>query len=175
MYADPQRRDQPGRALQWKTIPIRNAGLAYNPPLNPSNPASTETNTMIVRKNNAGQWLDDNNQDWSAIVSGGAGVRMAGWDMPDRDVAIIATSNNAVSYKSTLGNILMAMSVRPGSGELFVVGTDATNEEPLRAEPEREIPARECVALRTAFRRGHHHRPEPADQLHHPHLRASRA
>ena len=114
-------------------VPVPNAGTGFNPPLNLSNPPSTETNTMIVRKNAAGQWMDDNNHDWTNIVSGGAGVRQAGWDMPDRDVAMIATSTNAVTYKSTLGNILMAMSVRPGTGEVFVVGTDATNE--IRFEP----------------------------------------
>ncbi|MBK8500193.1 MAG: hypothetical protein IPL52_15565 [Flavobacteriales bacterium] len=114
-------------------VPVPNSGTGYNPPLNPNNPASTETNTMIVRKNPAGQWMDDNAHNWTNIVTGGAGVRQVGWDMPDRDVAIIATSNNAVSYKSTLGNILMAMSVKPLSGEVYVVGTDATNE--IRFEP----------------------------------------
>lgn len=114
-------------------VPVPNAGTGFNPPLNPANPPSTETNTMIVRKNGTGQWMDDNNHNWTNIVTGGDGVRQAGWDMPDRDVAMIATGSNAVTYKSTLGNILMAMSVRPGSGELFVVGTDATNE--VRFEP----------------------------------------
>ncbi len=114
-------------------VPVPNAGTGFNPPMNPSNPPSTESNTMIVRKNAAGQWMDDNNHDWTNIVTGGIGARQAGWDMPDRDVAMIATGSNAVTYKSTLGNILMAMSVRPGTGELFVVGTDATNE--VRFEP----------------------------------------
>jgi DNA-binding beta-propeller fold protein YncE len=114
-------------------VPVPNAGAGFNPPLNPNNPASTETNTMIVRKNAVGQWMDDNNGNWTNIVTGGAGVRQTGWDMPDRDVAMIATSNNAVTYKSTLGNILMSMSVHPGTGDVFVVGTDATNE--VRFEP----------------------------------------
>lgn len=114
-------------------VPVPNAGTGFVPPVNAGNPASTETNTMIVRKNAAGQWMDDNNHNWTNIVSGGAGVRMAGWDMPDRDVAVITTGSNAVAYKSTLGNILMAMSVRPGSGDVYVVGTDATNE--VRFEP----------------------------------------
>ena len=112
---------------------VPNAGASFNPPLNAGNPASTESKSLIVRKNAAGQWMDDNNRNWTNIVSGGAGVRMNGWDMPDRDVAMIATSNNAVTYKSTLGNILMSMSLRPGTGEVFVVGTDATNE--IRFEP----------------------------------------
>ncbi|MBK6341816.1 MAG: YncE family protein [Flavobacteriales bacterium] len=59
-------------------VPVPNAGAGFNPPLNLSNPPSTETNTMIVRKNAAGQWMDDNNHDWTNIVSGGAGVRASG-------------------------------------------------------------------------------------------------
>lgn len=114
-------------------VPVPNSGTGFSPALNPNNPPSNETNTMIVRKNGAGQWMDDNNHNWTNIITGGAGVRQAGWDMPDRDVAMIATSTNAVTYQNTLGNILMAMSVRPGTGEVFVVGTDATNE--IRFEP----------------------------------------
>jgi hypothetical protein len=60
---------------------------------------------------------------------------MVGWDMPDRDVAVInanSPSTAGVTYQTRLGNILMAMAVRP-SGEVTIVGTDATNE--IRFEP----------------------------------------
>ena len=113
-------------------VPVPNAGAGFTPPLNVSNPASTESNTLIVRKNAAGQWMDDNNGNWTNIVSGGAGVRVAGWDMPDRDVAVLNANSLALSYQARLGNILMAMAVKP-SGEVTVVGTDATNE--IRFEP----------------------------------------
>lgn len=113
-------------------VPVPNAGAGFNPPMNVSNPASTESNTLIVRKNAAGQWMDDNNGNWTNIVSGGAGVRVAGWDMPDRDVAVLNANSLALSYQARLGNILMAMAVRP-SGEVTIVGTDATNE--IRFEP----------------------------------------
>jgi hypothetical protein len=56
--------------------------------------------------------------------------------MPDRDVAMINANNPTtagVTYKQHLGNILMAMTVHPTSGEVYVVGTDATNE--VRFEP----------------------------------------
>lgn len=115
-------------------VPVPNSGATgFDPPMNPSNPPPPGNNSIVVRKNDANQWLDGNGRNWTNIVSGGAGVRQNGWDMPDRDVAMINTANNAVTYKSTLGNILMAMSVRPGTGEVFVVGTDATNE--VRFEP----------------------------------------
>jgi YVTN family beta-propeller protein len=113
-------------------VPVPNAGTGFNPPLNLSNPASTESNSLIVRKNAAGQWFDDNSHNWTNIVSGGAGVRIAGWDMPDRDVAVLNANSLALSYQARLGNILMAMSVRP-SGEVTIVGTEATNE--IRFEP----------------------------------------
>ena len=118
------------------TTPVPNAGAGFNPPMNPNNPAPPGNNSMVVRKNAAGQWMDDNGGNWTAIVSGGGGVRQSGWDMPDRDVAIInanTPTTASTTYKQTLGNILMAMSVRPTTGEVFVVGTDATNEK--RFEP----------------------------------------
>jgi DNA-binding beta-propeller fold protein YncE len=114
---------------------VPNSGAGFVPALNPLNPPTPETKSIIVRKNAAGNWMDDNGGNWNALVSGTAAgkARMTGWDMPDRDVAILNTGDNSVTYKQALGNILMAMSVHPGTGEVFVVGTDATNEK--RFEP----------------------------------------
>ena len=119
-------------------VPVPNAGAGFNPPMNPNNPAMQGNHSLVVRKNGANQWMDDNGGNWTNMITGNVAgkARQVGWDMPDRDVAIInanAPSTAGVTYKSTLGNILMAMSVRPGTGELFVVGTDATNE--VRFEP----------------------------------------
>jgi len=117
---------------------VPNAGTGFNPPLNPANPPTPETKSMIVRKNASGQWMDDNGGNWTAMVSGSAAnkARMTGWDMPDRDVAVInanSPSTAGVTYQTRLGNILMAMAVHPTSGQVCVVGTDATNE--VRFEP----------------------------------------
>src|SRR6185503_9120987 len=90
----------------------------------------------IVRKNSAGRWMDDNNGDWTEWVSGtnaALSSRVPGWDLTDRDVAIIDTSSLEVSYAHRLMNICMAIAVNPASGEISVVGTDATNER--RFEP----------------------------------------
>ncbi|MEO8069015.1 MAG: YncE family protein [Flavobacteriales bacterium] len=114
-------------------VPVPNAGTGFQPPLNTNNPATNASHSLIVRKNAAGQWMDDNNHNWTNIVAGGAGVRAAGWDMPDRDVAVMDASSLAVTYQAHLGNILMAMAVNPASGQVNVVGTDATNE--IRFEP----------------------------------------
>lgn len=114
---------------------VPNAGAGFNPPLNPNNPPTTESKSMIVRKNAAGQWMDDNGGNWTSMVSGSAAgkARITGWDMHDRDVAMLNTNSNAVTYQTRLGNILMAMAVNPTSGQVHVVGTDATNE--IRFEP----------------------------------------
>ena len=117
---------------------VPNNGTGFTPALNAALPPTPESKTIIVRKNAAGQWMDDNGGNWTNMVSGSAAgkARMTGWDMPDRDIAIInanSPSTASTTYKQTLGNILMAMSVRPGTGEVFVVGTDATNEK--RFEP----------------------------------------
>lgn len=119
-------------------VPVPNAGTGFNPPMNPNNPAMDANHSLVVRKNSAGQWMDDNGRNWTNIVTGGlpGTARIAGWDMPDRDVAMINANNPTtagVTYKQHLGNILMAMTVHPTSGEVYVVGTDATNE--VRFEP----------------------------------------
>src|SRR5690606_30100907 len=59
--------------------------------------------------------------------------RRPGWDLPDHDVAIIDTASLSVQYQSRLMNINMALAVNPASGEIAVVGTEATNE--IRFEP----------------------------------------
>ncbi|HMC97540.1 MAG TPA: beta-propeller fold lactonase family protein, partial [Flavobacteriales bacterium] len=118
-------------------VPVPNSGAGFNPAMNPNNPAMPGNYSLVVRKNAAGQWMDDNAHNWTSIVSGGVAgtARTAGWDMPDRDVAVInANSPNTatVTYKTHLGNILMSMAVHP-NGDVYVVGTDATNE--IRFEP----------------------------------------
>src|SRR6185436_14794616 len=77
-----------------------------------------------------------NNGDWTEWVSGtnaALSSRVPGWDLPDRDVAIIDTATLGVSYASGLMNLCMAIGVNPASGEVSVVGTDGTNEK--RFEP----------------------------------------
>jgi len=94
-------------------VPVPNDGISFNPPLNPDLAAKTDTQSIIVKKQSDGRWLDDNNGDWTAMV--------------------IDADNLSVSYQNTLGNILMAMSTHPVSGDVYVVGTDATNH--IRFEP----------------------------------------
>ncbi|MCB0792453.1 MAG: beta-propeller fold lactonase family protein [Flavobacteriales bacterium] len=122
-----------GGALNAAAGIVPNAGTGFDPPLNPLNPPTDNSHTLIVRKNASGQWMDDNNHDWSTIITGGVGVRTVGWDMPDRDVAMLNANSLALTYKTHLGNILMAMAVNPADGKVSVVGTDATNQ--VRFEP----------------------------------------
>ena len=115
--------------------PPPNNGNSFSPPMNPSLPAAPNT-ALIVRKNTANQWLDDNNGDWSIFVNGGLASltnRTPGWDLPDRDVAVINTQTLAVTYQTRLMTMVMAMAVNPVSGNVSVVGTEALNE--IRFEP----------------------------------------
>ncbi len=115
--------------------PPPNRGNIFDPPQN-SNNSTPPPVSLIVRKNDQGLWMDDNNGDWSIFVSGALASltrRTNSWDLPDRDVAIINTQTLSVQYQPRLMNMLMAMAVNPVTDEISVVGTDATNE--IRYEP----------------------------------------
>ncbi|MBM3290842.1 MAG: hypothetical protein FJY92_11890, partial [Candidatus Hydrogenedentes bacterium] len=94
---------------------------------------------LIVKKDAAGVWRDDNGADWTPWIAGAKANlsgRYTGWDMVDRDVAVITNLNAvtpAVSYVDRLMNICMAIAVNPANGDITVIGTDATNE--VRFEP----------------------------------------
>ena len=114
--------------------PPPNSGTGFDPPVNPT--ATPPRVGLIVRKGADSRWRDDNNGDWTEFVSGsmaGASGRRVGWDLPDRDLAIIDAQSLSVRYVSGLMNIGMALSVNPGSGEVVLVGTEAKNE--IRFEP----------------------------------------
>ncbi len=102
--------------------PPPNDGTGFTPPIG-AGAADPPEVSLIVKKDPAGDWLDDNATDWSSAVS---------WDLHDHDVAIINASSLAVSYATGLMNLNMAMGVRSDGG-VTVVGTDAINE--IRFEP----------------------------------------
>ena len=107
----------------------------FDPPRNPATPPAPRVG-LIVRKNAANQWRDDFTGDWTSLVSGANAAqsgRPPGWDLVDKDVAIVNTFSNAVTYARRLMNIGMALGVNPVSGEITLVGTDGTNE--IRFEP----------------------------------------
>ncbi len=115
--------------------PPPNDGAGFDPPLNPDNPAPPQVG-LIVKKNAAGQWIDDNSGDWTDLVSGVAAAlsgRPVGWDLLDHDVAVIDASTLAVSYVGGVMNLCMALAVNPVTGSVSVVGTEALNE--IRFEP----------------------------------------
>ncbi len=108
--------------------PPPNSGTNFIPAIVPTNPPPRTG--MIVKKNKAGRWMDDNNGDWTEFISGTNAAftgRVPGWDMPDHDLAVINTTNLALSYACGLMNICMATAVNPVSGKISVVGTDALN------------------------------------------------
>jgi len=114
--------------------PPPNAGTLFEPAVNPA--AFPPRVGLIVRRNDAGRWRDDNIGDWTDFVSGvqaRASGRAPGWNLPDRDIAVIDATTLEVRYVSGLMNIGMAIAVNPASGEITLVGTDALNE--VRFEP----------------------------------------
>ncbi|MEM7516900.1 MAG: beta-propeller fold lactonase family protein, partial [Planctomycetota bacterium] len=116
--------------------PPPNDGPNFDPPQKPGNPTPPRVG-MIVKKDAAGNWMDDNGGDWTSLVSGPQADRSdrpIGWDLPDRDLAVIDASALTVqSYTTGLMNMCMAIGVNPASGDVVMVGTDATNE--IRFEP----------------------------------------
>ncbi len=114
--------------------PPPNAGTGFEPPLDPT--AQPPAVGLIVRKDGEGRWIDDNQGDWTALVSGalaGASGRIPGWDLPDHDIAAIDAQTLQVEYFSGLLNIGMQLTVHPQTGALHLIGTDASNE--IRFEP----------------------------------------
>ena len=115
--------------------PPPNSGAAFVPPQNPNNPAPPKV-SLIVKKDTGGQWMDDNGGNWTSLVSGAQADksgRLPGWDLPDRDVAVIDASSLAVTWVTRLMNVNMALAVNPADGRITVVGTDGINE--VRYEP----------------------------------------
>ncbi len=84
-------------------------------------------------------WLDENGKDWSIFINGslarqGSNAdRAPGWDLIDRDIAVVDTSTNAVTYQGGPLNMVMALAVNPATNSVTAVGTDATNQ--IRYQP----------------------------------------
>ena len=115
--------------------PPPNDGALFSPPINPANPSAPGVG-MIVKKNGAGQWMDDNGGDWTDLVSGAnanASGRQPGWTLADHDIAAIDTGSLSVTYTTGLMNANMAIATNPADGTVAVVGTDGINE--VRFEP----------------------------------------
>ncbi len=102
--------------------PPPNSGAFFDPPIAPGLPTPPAV-SMIVRKDGAGVWGDDNGGNWSAAVA---------WDLHDHDVALIDAGSLGITYATGLMNADMALAVKP-SGEVTVVGTEAIND--IRYEP----------------------------------------
>src|SRR6266542_1046250 len=116
--------------------PPPNKGTNFSPAIKPQSNAPLPTTSVVVRKNSVGRWMDDNSGDWTAFVSGTNAPltdRVQGWDLADRDVAVIDAEDFSVTYATGLMNLCMGIAVNPASGEITVVGTEAINE--MRFEP----------------------------------------
>jgi DNA-binding beta-propeller fold protein YncE len=117
--------------------PPPNSGANFVPAINPMLSTSAPPRvSLIVKKNSAGRWMDDNLGDWTEFIRGTNAAftgRLPGWDMPDHDLAVIDASTFSMNYANGLMNICMAVAVNPASGKISVVGTEALNN--IRFEP----------------------------------------
>ncbi|MCH2162206.1 MAG: hypothetical protein MK085_10080, partial [Phycisphaerales bacterium] len=102
--------------------PPPNDGSVFNPPMTPGLPSSPR-HGMILRKDDKGRWMDDNNHDWSASVD---------WDLHGHGMAVLDVNSLAVSYRTGLLTSNMATAIR-ADGVVGVVGIEALNE--IRFEP----------------------------------------
>jgi len=110
--------------------PPPNNGTNFVPAINPAIISAPPKVSLIVKKNSAGRWMDDNNGDWTEFIRGTNAAytgRVPGWDIPDHDLAIINATNFSVNYACGLMNICMGVAVNPLTGKIAVIGTDALN------------------------------------------------
>ena len=115
--------------------PPPNSGIHFNPSISGGLPPPPPVG-LIVKKDSAGLWKDDNDHDWTNMVSGAGAAkssREVGWDLYDNDLAIVDVATSGVTYAKHLMNICLALAVNPSTGDVMMVGTDATNE--IRFEP----------------------------------------
>lgn len=129
------------RQLLWRgpyrgQNPAPNDGDDFKPALNPANPPAPEVGHIVKYDPDSERWLDDNNGDWTRLVAGDISPyigRRSDWELVDNDVAIIDTATGEISYAERMMHIGMALGVNPVTGQVLLVGTEATNV--IRFEP----------------------------------------
>jgi YVTN family beta-propeller protein len=102
--------------------PPPNAGSGFSPPLAAGLPTAPRAG-LIVRKDAAGVWRDDNGTAWSSAVT---------WNVVGHDVAAIDGNTLAVNYADGFMTTTMALGIAP-DGEVLAVGTESMNH--IRFEP----------------------------------------
>ncbi len=131
--------------------PPPNQGTNLYPALGTNLPSSSEPPrvSLIVKKQKDGRWLDDNEGDWTEMISGTNAPftgRVPGWDLVDHDVLAIDANTFELAVVDRLMNICMDLAVNPVTGLLAVVGTDGINH--VRYEPVlKSIFIRDVLAL----------------------------
>src|SRR6266540_2779940 len=105
--------------------PPPNKGTNFSPAIKPQSNAPLPTTSVVVRKNSVGRWMDDNSGDWTAFVSGTNAPltdRVQGWDLADRDVAVIdASGERARLLPIELKEGPLGLALDEGRGRLYVL------------------------------------------------------
>ncbi len=104
------------------TNPPPNSGTAFDPPRTVGQPNPPRV-AHLVRKNAAGQWMDDNNRNWTTLVT---------WGVVDNDLAVVHAGSLSTTYLTGLMTCVASVGVAP-NGSVLAVGIEARNE--IRFEP----------------------------------------
>lgn len=118
------------------TNPPPNYGETFKPERSKVFPPKWHETSLIVKRNTNGKWMDDNEGDWTRLVSGDLATesgRQPGWDVVDNDIAVIDTNTGEIAYIEGLMTTCMTMAANPATGAITLVGTEAHNE--IRFEP----------------------------------------
>ena len=102
--------------------PPPNSGTLFDPPIAAGLPTPPRV-AHIVRRDAAGQWLDDNNRNWTSQVT---------WAPVDNDIAVVDVATLSTSYVTGLMSTVASVGVAP-NGTILAVGIEARNE--IRFEP----------------------------------------
>ena len=94
--------------------PPPNSGTLFDPPRTVGQPNPPRV-AHIVRKNAANQWLDDNNRNWTSLVT---------WGVVDNDIAVVNASTLATTYVPSLMTCVASIGVA-NNGTIFTVGIEA--------------------------------------------------
>ncbi|ANM29005.1 hypothetical protein ABI59_04425 [Acidobacteria bacterium Mor1] len=95
-------------------------GITRNPALPTPDGGGLPIVGLIVKYNRAtGNWEDENGTSWNNCLP---------ISLPDQDLFRIDVATLAVTSVSHLGTSLFDVSVRPGTGEIYVPHTEARNE-----------------------------------------------
>jgi hypothetical protein len=113
--------------------PAPNTATGFAPPLRAGLPRAPAVG-LIVQKSDTGEWRDDAGRDWSRWIHGNrapSSGRAPGWDLADRDLAIVDRKTLAPQYRTRL--LTHGLTLAATDGWIAMAGIESLNA--TRFEP----------------------------------------